>query len=171
MGLTGTGRRHGETTDDSGRLAATKIAGWGDDHRAKKNGRTRRPFFWKPPKGSMTLHGVLGFVRGILGGTGSVLGGVSGLAGSVGSVGGGALHRVHGAGRSSGGGRRSRGGRGRGSGGGCRSRSRSSGRCRSSLLRRIGSLLSGVGRLLGVLRGILRAIAACRQQRDERGGE
>jgi ABC-type Fe3+ transport system permease subunit len=40
-----------------------------------------------------------------------------------------------------------------------------------SLLRCVSSLLSSVSRLLSVLRGILRAIAAGRQQRDERGGE
>src|SRR6185437_14310909 len=114
----------------------------------------------------MPLHRVLGFVCSILGSAGSVLCGGSGLAGSIGSVGGGALHRVHGVSRSGGG--RSSSGRsrscllGRGRSGGSRS---------SSLLCRISSLLSGVSRLLGVLRGILRAIAACRQQRDERGGE
>ena len=55
-------------------------------------------------------------------------------------------------------------------------RSRSSGRslvCRSSssLLSLVSSLLSLVSRLLSVLRGILRAVAASRQQRDERRGE
>jgi len=35
----------------------------------------------------------------------------------------------------------------------------------------VSSLLSLVSRLLSVLRGILRAVAASRQQRDERRGE
>jgi hypothetical protein len=35
----------------------------------------------------------------------------------------------------------------------------------------VSSLLSLVSRLLSILRGILRAVAASRQQRDERGGE
>lgn len=61
---------------------------------------------------------------------------------------------------------------GRGSSSGGRSRSRSL-LCRSSssLLSLVSSLLSLVSRLLSVLRGILRAVAASRQQRDERRGE
>jgi len=142
----------------------------------KKNGRTRRPFFLETSQGSITLLGV--FCSVFRGGS-SVFRSVSSLVGLVGSVRSGVLRLVSNvAGR-----------------GGCRAGSllglRSSltgsvsrgvglisslyrfrGRSlRSGLLCGISSLLSRISGLLGVLRGILRAVAACRQQRDERGGE
>ncbi len=139
--------------------------------RRKKNRPHKAAGFSVPDEGGlMPRRRVLGLGSSSSG----VLGSVSRLAGRIGSTVGGALHGVHGGCRS-GGGRsssRSSGGGSRSSGGGSRSSSGSrSGRGRSGLLCRISSLLSGVSRLLGVLRGILRAVAASRQQRDERGGE
>src|SRR5471030_2663269 len=95
----------------------------------------------------------------------SVLGSVSRLAGRVGSTVGSALHGIHGGCRSGGGQSSSRSSSGgsrsssRSSGGGSRSSSGGrSGRGSSGLLCRVSSLLSGVSRLLCVLRGILRAV-------------
>jgi hypothetical protein len=151
---------------------STTYSEWHAKKTAARGGR-----FSETSEGSMILFGI---VRSVFRVVCSVFRSVSSLVGLVGSVGGSVLRLVSGvAGRSGGSsagsllrlGSRLAGSISRGV------RLISSlhrfrgGSLRSSLLRGISSLLSRISGLLGVLRGILRAVAACRQQRDERGGE
>jgi hypothetical protein len=149
------------------------------ESRAKKTAAQGGRFSWNLQLRSMTLGGVLGCIFRLVG---SIFRCVSGVVGGISRVGSCIFRSVNSA--TGWGSRRRRGASSLlslvGSLAGCISSSlgliSSLGRLRGrgrgcSLLRRVSSLLSSVSRLLSVLRGILRAIAAGRQQRDKRGGE